>query len=83
MEARKLDFMQKATIIPFKREIDMTLANIANEKAENTARENAARNYSAGCKRNSVIDKEDIMCFLSGLSVFAIIVAMYFIGIIL
>lgn len=82
MEARKLDFMQKATIIPFKK-IDMTLANIANEKAEFNARQNAARNYSASCKRNSIIDKEDIMCFLSGLSMIAFLLSMYFLGIVL
>lgn len=84
MEARVLmETEQKGIIIPFKREIDMTFVNIANKKAELTARENAARKYSAGCKRNSIIDKEDVMCFLSGLSVCAAIVAMYFVGIIL
>lgn len=83
MEARKLDYETQATIIPFKKEIDLTFVNIANKKADIRAREKAAREYSAGCKRNSIIDKEDAMCFLSGLSVVAFLMSMYFLGIIL
>lgn len=100
MEARKLDYETQATIIPFKKEIDMTLANIANAKSEHIAkkkellemeiereeelieRENAARAYSAGCKR-SIIDKEDIMCFFTGLSMCGLLISMYFLGCIL
>lgn len=104
MEAQKLDYETQATIIPFKKEIDMTLANIANAKSEHIAkkkellemeiemeiereeelieRENAARAYSAGCKR-SIIDKEDIMCFFAGLSMCGLLISMYFLGCIL
>lgn len=83
MEARKLNYETQATIIPFKKEIDLTFVNIANKKADIRAREKAAREYSASCKRNSIIDKEDVMCFLSGLSVVAFLMSMYFLGIIL
>jgi hypothetical protein len=96
MEARKLDYETQATIIPFKKEIDLTFVNIANRTREKEllareiereeeliAREKIAREYSAGCKRNSIIDKEDVMCFLSGLSVVAFLMSMYFLGIIL
>lgn len=82
MEARKLEM---AEIIPFKekKEIDLTFMRIANAKQELIAREKAAKEYSAGCKRNSIIDKDDIWCFLSGLSIFAFLLSMYFLGIVL
>jgi hypothetical protein len=104
MEARKLDYETQATIIPFKKEIDMTLANIANAKSEHIAkkkellemeiemekeliaRNNAARNYSAGCKRNkrnNIVDIEDVWCFLSALSMCGLLISMYFLGCIL
>ena len=78
MEARVL-VQQKGIVVPFKKEIDLTFVNIANRKAELREREKAAKEYSAGCKRN-IIDKEDVMCFLSGLSVCTLIGALYFLG---
>lgn len=88
MEARKLEFTQNETIVPFtkKKEIDMSFAIIANKRADLRAREKAEREYSAGCKRNkrnSIIDMEDVWCFLSALSMCGLLISMYFLGCIL
>jgi len=85
MEARKLEFTQNETIVPFtiKKEIDMSFAIIANKKTELIAREKAAREYSASCKRNkrnNIINMEDVWCFLSALSICVFIILMYFLG---
>ena len=88
MDVVKVLEPQKCKIIPFpnvnsvKRELDLTFVNIAQERTKLITRENEARNYSANCKRN-LINKDDVMCVISGLSVFATIAILYFIGIIL
>ena len=69
---------QKGIIIPFKKEIDMTFANIANEKAKLIARENAALAYSERCKRKE--KHENLWCALSGVSLFGTIIALYVLG---
>lgn len=82
MEARALMEMeteQKGIVIPFRKELDLTFAVIANEKtkekAELVARETKARKYSAKCKAKQ--NHEDLWLCLSSLFVPASIFAMY------
>ena len=77
MEALKLE---RGEIIQFPRELKLEPMKWVQEKAELTARQKAERKYSANCKRKCIIDKEDIMCILSGLSVCTLIGALYFLG---
>lgn len=74
--------VKTAEIIKFPRkELDLSALNWIQERNQVTARENAARRYSESCnvnqKRNAL--KEDIMCVISGVSMFASLAALYFI----
>jgi hypothetical protein len=42
-------------IVPFRKELDLTFVNIANQHAEEVAKEKAAMEYSASVKRRKLI----------------------------
>ena len=86
METQRISNIE-TKVIPFPRELDTTFIKITQKKAELNARENRARNYSVMCEakranKSKLIDMDDVACFVSALSVFAFVAAMYFVGIV-
>lgn len=57
------------------KELDLCALDWIEEKNQRTAREKAARRYSATCKRNTV--KEEIMGFLSVIGIFCSLAVTY------
>lgn len=60
-----------------RKELDMTCAIWAQEQHNKLAENKAEVRRAENRKRNGI--KEDLMCFVSGLSVVTIVMALYFI----
>lgn len=87
MEAKVMEMvmeteMEQRKVIPFRKELDLTLVHMVQAKTEAkadlNAREERARNYSLSCKRKERKANEDLECLLSGVSAFAFIGAIGF-----
>lgn len=75
----------KTKIIPFPKQPDLTMANWAQEKYEIAQREKAAIEYSEKCAREpkeKAFSKDDVLCFLSCVSLMGFVASIYFLGII-
>lgn len=60
------------------KKLDLTFVRMIQEQNELEERNRRAAEYSASCRKAKLFDKEDILCAMSALSMFAFIGALYF-----
>jgi len=72
--------VNSAKIIPFPQPVDTTMMNWAQEKHEIQQRNNAAVEYSKNCRKEKLIDKDDVLCVLSCVSLMVFVASLYFLG---